>query len=211
MKKYIILGVASFAVLFLAGCVGQTTQTITPADNPVENKKVVLNTEGGICTADANCETGLKCITSKCSSGKVNSACATYKDCNTGLYCVKSVCSNPPSYSKYFNRIIVSKMKVGMPPGPNNIPIQATEFSAATDAIEIDVEPKAGVTGELYYELIDSTTGQTTMSSASNKMKIDQRGGGTGFGIPMGIAGDFELNIYFGSELIHTVAVKINQ
>ncbi len=209
MKKYIIFGTASFAMLFLAGCGTQTTTTI-PTSSPTQEKKVSLSVEGGTCTADANCETGLKCITGKCSSGKVNSACATYKDCNTGLYCVKSVCSNPPSYSKYFNRILVSKMKVGMPPGPNNIPAQATQFSAATDAIEIDVEPKAGVTGELYYELVDSTTGATTMSSASNKMKVDQRGGGTGFGIPMGITGDFELNIYFGSELIHTVAIKIN-
>ena len=102
-------------------------------------------------------------------------------------------------------------MKAGMPPGPKNIPVPSTEFSAATDAIEIDVEPKAGITGELYYELIDSTTGQTTLSSASNKMKIDQRGGGTGFGVPFGTIGDFELNIYFNNELIHTVAVKISQ
>jgi len=211
MKKYIILGIASFAMLLLAGCGTQPPQTTTPVSNQTENKKMALSSEGGNCTADANCETGLKCTTGKCSSGKVGSVCATYKDCNTGLYCVKSVCSNPPSYSKYFNKIIVSKMKAGMPPGPKNIPVPATEFKAATDAIEIDVEPKAGVTGELYYELIDSATGQVAMSSASNKMKVDPRGGGTGFGIPFGTVGDFELNIYFNSELIHTVAVKISQ
>lgn len=211
MKKSFIFFGISLGVLLLAGCGTQTSKTTIPAGNTTENKKVALSVEGGTCSADTNCETGLKCISSKCSSGKVGSACATYKDCNTGLYCVKSVCSNPPSYSKYFNKIVIAKMKNNTPPGPKNIPVPATEFSAATDAIEIDVEPKAGITGELYYELIDSTTGQTTLSSAGNKMKVDPRGGGTGFGIPYGTVGDFELNIYFNSELIHTVAVKINQ
>ncbi|MFH0969163.1 MAG: hypothetical protein V1804_01510 [Patescibacteria group bacterium] len=210
MKKYIILGIASFAVLILAGCGTQTSKTI-PASNSTQEKKTALSAEGETCTADANCETGLKCTGGKCSSGKVNSVCATYKDCNTGLYCVKSVCSNPPSYSKYFNKIIISKMRTGMPPGPKNIPVPATEFNATTDAIEIDVESKAGINGELYYELINSTTGEIAMSSASNKMKVDPRGGGTGFGIPMGTIGDFELNIYFNNELVHTAAVKISQ
>jgi len=210
MKKYIILGAASFVVLFLAGCGIQTSKT-TPAGNSTQEKKAVLSMEGDNCTVDANCETGLKCVSNKCSSGKVSSVCTTYKDCGTGLYCIKSVCSNPPSYSKYFNKIVIAKMKNNTPPGPKNIPIPATEFNATTDAIEIDVEPKAGVTGELYYDLINSTTGETTLSLANNKMKVDQRGGGTGFGIPMGAVGDFELNIYFNSELIHTVAVKISQ
>ncbi|MFA4817518.1 MAG: hypothetical protein WC608_02190 [Parcubacteria group bacterium] len=209
MKKYIILGIASFAILFLAGC---GNQTATPANTTsTQEKKVALNVEGGACATDANCQTGLKCVSSKCSSGKVNSACATYKDCNTGLYCVKSVCSNPPSYAKYFNKVTVSKMKAGMPPGPKNIPVPASEFNATTDAIEIDVTPKAGVNGELYYELIDSTTGEITLSSAGGKMQVDPRGGGTGFGIPYGTVGDFELNIYFNNELIHTVAIKISQ
>jgi len=210
MKKYIILGIASFAVLLLAGC-GTQTSTTAPTSTSTQEKKVVLSTEGGTCTADANCQTGLKCVSDKCSSGKVSSVCATYKDCNTGLYCVKSVCSNPPSYSKYFNKIVVAKMKAGMPPSLKNIPIPATEFNATTDAIEIDVDPKAGVTGEIYYELINSTTGEITMSSAGNKMKVGNGSSGTGFGIPMGAIGDFELNIYFNNELIHTVAVKINQ
>lgn len=210
MKKYITLGITAFAVLFLAGCGTQPPQATTPVSNQIENKKVALSPEGGNCTADTNCETGLKCITGKCSSGKVNSVCGTYKDCNAGLYCVKSVCSNPPSYTKYFNKITIAKMKAGMPPGPKNIPFPTSEFRASTDAIEIDVEPKAGTTGELYYELINSTTGETSMSSASNKMKVDPRGGGTGFGIPMGAIGNFELNIYFNNELIHTVAVKIS-
>jgi hypothetical protein len=209
MKKYIILGVASFAVLFLAGC-GTQTQTTAPT-NTTQEKKVALNAEGGACTADANCQTGLKCVSNKCSSGKVSSVCATYKDCNTGLYCVKSVCSNPPSYSKYFTKITIAKMKAGMPPSLKNIPVPATEFNATTDAIEIDVDPKAGVTGEIYYELINSTTGEITMSSAGNKMKVGNGSTGTGFGVPMGTVGDFELNIYFNNELVHTVAVKINQ
>ncbi len=209
MKKYIIFGITSFAVLLLAGCGTQTATTI-PNTNPTQEKKVTLDVEGGTCTADANCQTGLKCITGKCSSGKVSSVCTTYKDCNAGLYCVKSVCSNPPSYSKYFNKIIISKIKIGMPPGPKNIPIPTTEFKASTDAIEIDTEPKAGTTGEIHYELINSTTGETAMSSANNKMKVDPRGNGTGFGVPMGTIGDFDLNIYLNNELIYTTAVKIS-
>lgn len=208
MKKYIIVGIASFAVLLIAGCGNQTT---APTSTSTQEKKVTLSTEGGTCTADASCQTGLKCVSGKCSSGKVSSVCATYKDCNTGLYCVKSACSNPPSYSKYFSKIEISKMKAGMPPGPKNIPVPATEFNATTDAIEIDIAPKAGTTGELYYELVNSTTGEITLSSATSKMRVDPRGGGTGFGIPYGAVGDFELNIYFNNELIHTVAIKISQ
>ncbi|MCX6780094.1 MAG: hypothetical protein NT034_02860 [Candidatus Magasanikbacteria bacterium] len=205
MKKYIILGVASFAVLLLSGC---GTQTTTPTSTTQE-KKVTLTAEGGACTADTSCQTGLKCVSGKCSSGKVSSACATYKDCNTGLYCVKSVCSNPPSYAKYFSKITIGKMKAGMPPGPKNIPVPATEFSAATDAVEIDVMSKPETKGELYYDLVDTTTGETILSSAGSKSKIDSRGGGTGFGVPYGTTGDFELNVYFNNELIYTTAIKI--
>lgn len=208
MKKYIILGIASFAILLLAGCGNQTT---APTGTSTQEKKVALSMEGGTCTADANCQTGLKCVSGKCSSGKVSSVCATYKDCNTGLYCVKSICSNPPSYSKYFSKIEVSKMKPGLPPGPKNIPIPTTEFKANTDAMEIDVTPKAGTSGEMYYELINSTTGEIAMSSAGNKMNIDPRGGGTGFQIPGNLNGDFELDLYFNNELVHTVAIKISQ
>ena len=207
MKKYIILGVASFAVLLLAGCGNQTT---APTSTSTQEKKVTLAAEGGTCTADASCQTGLKCVSGKCSSGKVSSICATYKDCNTGLYCVKSVCSNPPSYSKYFSKITISKMKPGMPPGPKNIPIPTTEFSASADTMEIDFEGKANTNGEVYYELVDLTTGETVMTLANNKIKMDQRGGGMGFGLPMGKTGDFELNIYFNNELIYTVTIKIN-
>lgn len=208
MKKYII-GTVSFAVLFLAGCGTQPPpKTIVPTN---DQSKAVLSTEGGTCVTDTNCGTGLKCITGKCSSGKVSSVCVTYKDCNAGLYCVKSVCSNPPSYSKYFSKIEISKMKPGLPPGPKNISVPTTEFKANTDAMEIDLTPKAGVTGEAYFDLINSTTGETAMTSADNKMKIMNGATGTGFQIPGNLAGDFELNIYFNNELIHTVSVKISQ
>lgn len=209
MKKYITLGMISFTALLLAGC-GTQTQTTAPIDT-IPEKKVALSTEGGTCATAANCETGLKCITGKCSSGKVNSACATYKDCTTGLYCIKSVCSNPPSYAKYFTKITVGKMKMGMPPGPNNIPVPTAEFSAATDAIEIDMIGKAGVKeGEVYYDLVDLTTGETVLSMASNRMKIDERGGGMGLSAPTGANGDYDLNVYFNNELIYTTTIKIN-
>lgn len=211
MKKYIILGAASFAVLLLSGC-GTKTSTTIPTSSPAQEKKVALSAEGGACTAEANCETGLKCISGKCSSGKVNSVCATYKDCNTGLYCIKSVCSNPPSYSKYFSKITIGKMKIGMPPGPNNIPVPTTEFNATTDAIEIDMIGKAGTKeGEVYYDLVDLTTGETVLSMASSRMKIDERGGGMGLSAPMGANGDYDLNVYFNNELIYTAAIKITQ
>jgi hypothetical protein len=214
MKKYIILGIASLPVLFLSACGTPTAKTTIPANHPAETEKAAISLEGGNCTADAGCETGLKCIIAsainKCSSGKVGSVCATYKDCGTGLYCVKSICSNPPSYVKYFDKIVVAKMKPG-PPGPENIPMPATEFKANVDAMEIDVTPKAGITGEVYYEFIDSTTGERVMSSANNKMPVGNGSSGTGFQIPGNLAGDFELNIYFNNELIHTVAVKITR
>jgi len=209
MKKHIILGIFSFIILVLAGCGTQTAKTTVPVGNPTEIKKVTPGTESGTCAADTNCETGLKCITGKCSSGKVNSVCATYKDCSAGLYCIKSVCANPPSYSKYFNKLTVGKIRIGMPPGPTNISVPTTEFNAATDALKIDFISKTGTEGELYYELIDSTTGETALSSSNNKTKVNQGGGGIEFGLPMGTLRDFELNIYFNDEPIYAAVIKI--
>lgn len=101
-------------------------------------------------------------------------------------------------------------MKQGMPPGPNNMPIPTTEFKT-TDAVEIDLDVKPGITGTLYYELVNSTTGMTEMSSANYKQKLRAGGFGTGFGIPYGITGDFDLNVYYNDELVYTVPIKISQ
>lgn len=198
MKNIIvILGLA----LLAAGC-GAAKQTATAPNLPGK--------EGQTCSATQACETDLRCANNVCSSGKAGSACATYKDCQSGLYCIKAICSNPPSYTKYFNKVTISKMKQGMPPGPNNMPIPATEFKT-TDAIEIDVNAKAGISGTLYYELINSTTGATEMSSADYKQKVRAGGWGTGFGIPYNLTGDFDLNVYYNDELVFTAPIKISQ
>ncbi len=181
-------------VLFGAGCATKPSQ------------------EGEECNAKKVCAEGLKCAGNLCSSGKLSSSCANYKDCQSGLYCLKSVCSNPPSYKKYFDKITISKMKQGLPPGPNNIPIPTTEFKT-TDAIEIDiVATKEVVAGEtLYYELVNSTTGEIEMSSAGYKQKVVQGNWGTGFGIQSNLLGNYDLNIYFNNELIFTTPITISQ
>jgi hypothetical protein len=195
MKKTLfIFGVIAAAlVLAGAGCAPKPSQ------------------EGEACNAKKVCAQGLKCISNLCSSGKVGSPCVNYKDCQSGLYCLKSVCSNPPSYQKYFSKITIAKMKQGMPPGPNNMPVPATEFKT-TDAIEIDVvATKEAVDGTFYYELINSTTGEMEMTSAEYKQKVMQGNWGTGFGIPGNLAGDYDLNVYFNDELIFTAPITISQ
>ncbi len=136
--------------------------------------------EGMACKIAGNCETGLKCLNKICSSGNIGSSCGvktdcktnfcvankctegkkedvclTYRDCEKGLFCKQGVCSQPPSYSQYFSKIVVSKMKIGLPPGPNNMPVPTTNFKT-TDAIEIDfVGVKPTTTGEFYYEAVN--------------------------------------------------------
>ena len=206
MKKFIvILGLA----LLGAGC-GAATNNPTPANKPIPVVQNQPAKDGQSCSATQTCETGLKCINSVCSSGKVGSACSTYKDCSTGLFCIKSICSNPPSYTKYFSKITISKMKQGTPPGPDNIPVPATSFKT-TDAVEIDLAVKPGVTGTMYYELIDSTTGLTAFSSADNRQPVRAGNWGTGFGIPYGLTGEFDLNVYYNDELVYTTSITINQ
>ncbi|MFA4834291.1 MAG: hypothetical protein WC619_05665 [Patescibacteria group bacterium] len=174
-------------------------------------KAKTFGKEGEACNAEKTCATGLKCLSNVCSSGQLGSACVNYKDCQSGLYCLKSACANPPSYKTYFDKITISKMKQGLPPGPNNIPVPTTEFKIA-DAMEIDViATKEAVGGTFYYELINSTTGEKEMSSADYKQKVVQGSWGTGFGLPGGLSGDYDLNIYFNDELIFTTPVTIAQ
>lgn len=193
MKKIIAVAGMSLGILFLAGCLNKNSNQNNTAATPAKTSPAA--------TAPSQ--------TAEVKKGTLGSSCATYKDCDKGLYCVKSVCSNPPSYTKYFDKITVAKMKPE-PPGPNNIPVPAAEFKAGAEALEIDVSPKTGVKGEVYYDLINSVTGEKEMTSENNKMKVGGQATGTGFMIPGGLSGDFELNIYFNGELIHTVAVKIS-
>jgi len=222
MKKFIILLIVIIVILAL-GFLGWQFLF----------KKSV---EGGACKSENNCQVGLKCISNICSSGKVGSvcvskadcstnycvsgkctegkkddACLTYKDCEKGLFCKTSVCSEPPSYSQYFTKIVVSKMKIGLPPSPDNIPIPTTEFKT-TDAIEIDiVGVKPTTVGEFYYEAVDTITGETVFTLSSNPQKIDGRDIGTGSDMPRVIGiGEFDLNIYYNNEMVYTTVIKVS-
>jgi len=191
--------------------------------------------EGAACKSIENCETGLKCankicssgnagsncetktdcktnfcVANKCTEGKKDDACSTYKDCEKGLFCKKGVCSEPPSYSQYFNKIVISKMKLGMPPGPNNISIPTAEFKT-TDAIEIDfVGVKSTAKGEIYYEAINLITGEVAFTSSGYKQKLEGRDTGTGSDLPRVVgAGEFDVNIYYNDEMVYTTTIKV--
>ncbi|MDD5569088.1 MAG: hypothetical protein PHG23_01580 [Candidatus Pacebacteria bacterium] len=191
--------------------------------------------EGMVCKSTANCETGLKCankicssggvgssceiktdcdgnfcVNNKCTEGKKNDACLTYKDCGTGLFCKTGVCSDPPSYSQYFNKIVISKMKLGIPPGPNNMPVPTTEFKT-TDALEIDFTGvKPTTTGKGYYEIIDPITGEVLFSSSGYKIEFQGRDVGTGSDLPRVVGkGEFDFNFYYNNELVYTTVITV--
>jgi len=166
--------------------------------------------EGGRCQITTNCQTGLKCANKTCSSGKANSSCATYKDCNEGLYCKTNVCIEKPLYTQYFDKLIISKMKPGLPPGPNNPTTVTSEFKS-TDGIEMDfVGVKSSTTGEFYYEFADSNTGKTIRSGIDQKQQFDGRDRGTGTDLAS-MNGKIDLNIYYNDALIYTVPITISQ
>ena len=164
---------------------------------------------GDSCVNKADCLTNY-CVNAKCTEGKKDDDCSTYKDCEKGLFCKKGVCSEPPSYSQYFNKIVISKMKLGMPPGPNNIPVPTTEFKT-TDAIEIDfVGVKSTAKGEAYYEVIDPITGEVAFTSSGYKIKLEGRDIGTGSDLPRVVGkGEFDLNIYYNDEMVYTTTIKV--
>jgi len=166
--------------------------------------------EGGTCRNESSCEQGLKCVNKICSSGKVGSGCATYKDCESGLLCIKSICSEKPDYSKYFDKVTISKMKPGIPPGPNN-PLTTTNTFSTSDAIEIDFSGvKSTTTGPYYFEFVNATTGEVARSTKelmdTNFTGIDT-GSGTDFsGIT---SGEYDLNIYFNDELVYQATITL--
>lgn len=165
--------------------------------------------KGDFCVSKTDCLTNY-CVNSKCTEGKKNDACLTYKDCEKGLFCKKEVCSEPPSYSQYFNKIVISKMKLGMPPGPNNIPVPTTEFKT-TDAIEIDfVGVKSTTVGEFYYEAADLVTGEVVFTTSGYRQTLKGMDTGTGSDLPNKVGeGEFDLNIYYNDELIYTTTIKV--
>ncbi|MCL5094355.1 MAG: hypothetical protein M1355_04455 [Patescibacteria group bacterium] len=160
---------------------------------------------GSSCSQKSDCKSSL-CVNNKCTEGKISDPCSTYKDCKDGLLCKRSICTAKPSYTKYFDRIDVSKMKQGMPPGPDNIPVATTKF-LKTDAIEVDITNSKKTAGEFWVEVVNLTTGEKLLESEKQQIN-DSRG--TGMGIPSGAeAGEYEVNVYFNNELIHTVEITI--
>ena len=171
--------------------------------------KCTKGEKGDPCVNKEDCLTNY-CINGKCTEGKKGDACLTYRDCETGLLCKTGICSEQPSYSQYFNKVVISKMKIGIPPGPNNIPIPTTEFKT-TDGIEIDlVGVKSTTVGEFYYEAIDSISGEVAFSTVNFKQQVEGRDTGTGSDLPRVVGkGEFELNIYFNNELVYTTLIKV--
>jgi hypothetical protein len=165
---------------------------------------------GSVCSAKADCTTNF-CVNSKCTEGKVNDACKTYQDCQTGFRCLKSVCSNPPSYTKYLDKIQISKINPGSGPGPNNPETVTTEFKN-TDAIEVDlIGVKSTTIGDFYYNFVDPTTGEIIRTS-KNEIGIQQLEGqdrGTGTALSNLIPGKYEFDIYFNNELIYSTEITV--
>lgn len=174
------------------------------------NKICSSGIAGSSCEAKTDCKSNF-CVNNKCTEGKKDNVCLTYKDCETGLFCKKGTCSEPPSYSQYFSKIVVSKMKVGTPPGPDNLPVITTEFKT-TDALEIDfIGVKSTTIGKAYYEVIDQVTGEVLFSSSGYKIDMQGRDIGTGSDLPRSVGeGVFDLNIYYNDELIYTTVITIS-
>ncbi len=193
------------------------------------------NSEGGSCTSDKRCTQDLKCINKICSSGNVGSVCIqksgcqtkycinkictngevgevcnTYKDCTDGLLCKKSICAQTSDYSKYFQRVIISKMKTGMPPGPDNPTTETTIFNK-TDGIEIDFRGvKSDIVGEYYIDFIDATTGELTITT-NDRMKTEFKGQDTGMGTDLASfpEGEYDLNVNYNKSIIYSTQITI--
>jgi len=164
---------------------------------------------GSYCGQKSDC-TSNYCVNKKCTEGKVDNACTSYNDCGTGLLCQKGSCAKPPTYSQYFDKVTISKIKPGMPPGPNNVPVVTTEFKSS-DGIEIDLGGvKATTKGDFYYEVVDQVSGIALMSSKNNPQTLNGKDFGTGTDLPVP-AGEYNLNIYFANQLVYTSVIKVTK
>lgn len=168
--------------------------------------------EGGKCRNESLCIEGLKCVNQICSSGKVGSGCVTYKDCESGLLCTKSICTKKPDYSKYFEKVVISKIKPGSGPGPGNPPTITTTFTMA-DAIEMDfVGVKATTVGAFYYEIVDATSGEVSRSSQNEQtLQLNGQDRGTGTSLDNVQPGQYDLNIYFKDELVYSTTITVTK
>lgn len=190
--------------------------------------------EGEQCPYTAACEKGLKCVNSICSSGKSgsfcdkiddctttfctnnvcsngkdNELCNTYNDCNKDYLCEKFVCKKkPPVYSwpNYFKKLELQKIKLGSPPGPDNVPVNTNEFKIG-DGINLNMQTNSDVKGEAYFEMINIVTGQIIFTYP----KFEASGLlGRGFPAPK-IEGEYQLKIYFKGELIDAIDFNVTK
>lgn len=178
-------------------------------NNYCVNNKCSEGLRGDSCTAKIDCQTDY-CVNGKCTEGKKNDTCITYKDCGIGLFCTKGLCTISPDYTKYFSKIVISKMKPGLPPGPNN-PRTVTSNFKTTDAIEIDFYGvKPTTIGEFYFDIVNPITGEvakTTKGLMEQKLNGQNRGAGTDLQIK---TGQYDLNIYFKNELVYNTQITIS-
>ncbi|MFH1054616.1 MAG: hypothetical protein V1744_00825 [Candidatus Altiarchaeota archaeon] len=217
------MGRLLFGVLVLVlicGCIGGETNTtpgtlennlvptttlVAPTTTVATTSSTTIATSSTTTTTTATTSTT---TTSTTIAGAVGSRCQTYKDCQKGLLCKDSVCTAPPAYTQYFMKIELQKMKAGMPPGPNNIPVASTTFRVG-DGMNVNLTPKPGVFGTVYSDVNDAVTGEKTMPSQKVKISAAQQSQrGWGFEAP-NHAGKYELNIYFNDKLIDTIPFEV--
>jgi len=161
---------------------------------------------GSFCSIIEDCKTTF-CTNNICSNGKDNEPCNTYEDCDKDYICEKSLCKKkPPVYTwpSYFKKLELQKMKSGIPPGPDNIPVNAVEFKT-TDGINLNISMKSGVSGEVYFEMLNPVTGQVIFAYP----KFTAEGLlGRGFPAPK-TSGNYQLKVYFKDELVDVIDFKV--
>ncbi|PIX30020.1 hypothetical protein COZ63_01965 [Candidatus Berkelbacteria bacterium CG_4_8_14_3_um_filter_42_13] len=157
------------------------------------------------------CKTGY-CVSQKCTEGKAGDACVASKDCNSGLFCPKSTCSTPPDYTKYFSKVVISKIKPGSGPGPNNPETVINTFTTA-DAIEMDFYGlKSTTVGEYYYKIVNSTSGEIIRSSKNEEpLSFNGQDRGNGTALDNVAPGQYDLNIYFKDELVYSTQITVTE
>jgi hypothetical protein len=100
-------------------------------------------------------------------------------------------------------------MKVGSPPGPNNIPTPTTKFTSK-DAIEVDFKGvKSTTVGSYYFEIVDATTGEVGHSTKVMNTRFNGQDTGSGTDLQMLEPGTYDLNVYFKEKLIYTTPITI--
>lgn len=220
MKKMIIsiiivvviaaAGLAGWYLFFKNNSEGGNCNSDKQCENSLKcvNKTCSSGKTGSVCSAKTDCQTNF-CVSGKCTNGQENDACITYKDCDKNLLCQKGLCSIRPDYSKYFDKIVISKMKPGMPPGPDNPTIVTNEFSK-NDGIEIDFRGvKSETIGDYYIEIVNATTGEVENSTANMDTKFEGRDTGMGTDLQILLLGIYDLNVYFKNGLIYTTQIII--